>query len=229
MLKSLQSVRFLPLGRRLRAGMGSRSARAVAVVLLIGSLPFAGLLAKELQTNDSPSSKRSEPAAPRGGGKIDTAPVRETSGLVLQKGEWKYECMECHRGIKAKWHYDRPMIEHRDLRLRHGNNRFCLNCHHPTNRNVYVDYDGSEISAEHVELLCAKCHGPQHRDWKAGVHGRINGYWDTSAGAQERLVCIQCHDPHDPGFKAIKPLSPPTYPARAAGSRPHHADATTHP
>ena len=54
----------------------------------------------------------------------------------------------------------------------HGNNRFCLNCHHPTNRKAFVDYDGSEIAEADVVLLCAKCHGPTYRDWQAGVHGR---------------------------------------------------------
>lgn len=125
--------------------------------------------------------------------------------------------MECHRSLGAKWHHDRPLTEHRGLELKHGNNRFCLNCHHPDNRNAFVDYDGSEIPAAGVVDLCAKCHGPQHRDWKAGVHGRPNGFWDSSRGQKQRLLCIECHDPHDPAFKAMQPLAAPTYPARAAG------------
>ncbi len=142
------------------------------------------------------------------------------------KAGWTYNCMECHKLFPARWHYDRPMNEHKDIHLEHGENRFCLNCHHPTNRNVFVDYDGAEIAQADVVKLCAKCHGTIYRDWQAGVHGRQNGYWNSSLGEHTRLRCIQCHDPHSPTFKAMKPLAPPAYPARAAnqprGKEPHH-------
>ena len=144
---------------------------------------------------------------------------REPSGLVYVKAGFSYRCMECHSGIKAKWRYERPMIEHTRLELRHGTNSFCLNCHHPENRDNYVHYDGSEIPADRVELLCRKCHGPQYRDWQAGIHGRVNGYWKGEIGPQEKLLCTQCHDPHDPAFKPMRPMPAPTYPARAAGDR----------
>jgi hypothetical protein len=147
---------------------------------------------------------------------LDKTPPRETKGLDLVRMGWTYNCLECHRLFPAKWHYDRPMAEHRDLRLEHGNNRFCLNCHHPTNRNAFVDYDGAEIAQAEVVLLCAKCHGPLYRDWQAGVHGRGNGFWNPSQGPKTKLRCIQCHDPHAPQFKSIKPLAPLRYPPRAA-------------
>ncbi len=130
---------------------------------------------------------------------------------------WAYNCMECHKLFPARWHYDdRPFIEHKDIKLEHGNNRFCLNCHHPTNRNAFVDYDGSEIAESDVVKLCAKCHGTIYRDWEAGVHGRENGYWNTTLGNRTKLRCIQCHDPHNPKFRDMKPLAPLRYPKRAA-------------
>jgi hypothetical protein len=149
---------------------------------------------------------------------LDRSTPREPTGLELNRGTWKYDCMECHRSLGAKWHLKKPLMEHRDIELKHGNNRFCLNCHHPENRNAFVDYDGAQIPEADVVLLCAKCHGPQHRDWMVGAHGRRNGYWDLQSGESERLDCINCHDPHDPAFKAMEPLPAPTYPARAAGS-----------
>lgn len=158
---------------------------------------------------------------------LDKEPVRQEKGLELSKTGWTYDCMECHASLKAKWHLGEQLMEHRDLELNHGTNRFCLNCHHPENRNVFVDYDGSEIAEEDVVLLCGKCHGPQHRDWMKGAHGRRNGYWDVSRGESEKLACIQCHDPHDPAFKAMEPLAGPTYPARAAGkpdNKSHHEE-----
>lgn len=154
---------------------------------------------------------------------LDKTPPRATKGLDLVKLSWTYNCMECHTLLKARWHYDRPLVEHKDIRLEHGNNRFCLNCHHPTNRNAWVDYDGAEIAQADVVQLCAKCHGTTYRDWNAGVHGRQNGHWDAAKGDKTKLRCIQCHDPHSPKFQAMKPLPPLTYPSRAAGADAAHA------
>jgi len=162
---------------------------------------------------------------------LDKAPPRETKGLDLVKLGWTYNCMECHKLLKQpKWHYDRPMAEHQDITLQHGNNRFCLNCHHPTNRNAFVDYDGSEIKQADVVLLCAKCHGTTYRDWQAGVHGRQNGFWNKELGESTKLRCIQCHDPHDPKFQSMKPLPPLQYPVRAAGgSARNKGESQAHP
>jgi len=160
-------------------------------------------------------------------GRLDKTPPRATKGLDLVKAGWTYNCMECHKLLKARWDYtDRPINEHKNVVLSHGNNRFCLNCHHPTNRNAFVDYDGTEIAEAEVVLLCAKCHGTIYRDWQAGVHGRENGYWNTSRGNKTKLRCIQCHDPHSPKFKEMKPLAPLTYPARAANAPAAHQTAT---
>lgn len=158
---------------------------------------------------------------------LDKTPPRQTVGLDLVRSGWTYNCMECHKLFPAKWHYDRPLVEHRTIQLQHGENRFCLNCHHPTNRNAFVDYDGAEIAQADVVTLCAKCHGTIYRDWKAGVHGRQNGYWNAASGEKTKLRCIQCHDPHAPKFQPIKPLAPLRYPPRAANPPDHKA--TAHP
>ena len=147
---------------------------------------------------------------------LDKTPPRATVGLDLVKNGWTYNCMECHSLFSAKWRYDRPMAEHQNIKLDHGNNRYCLNCHHATNRNAFNDYDGSEIAQTEVVQLCAKCHGTTFRDWQAGVHGRQNGYWLSEKGTKTKLRCIQCHDPHSPKFKPMQPLPPLRYPPRAA-------------
>lgn len=160
---------------------------------------------------------------------LDKAPPRKTVGLDLIRNGWTYNCMECHKLFPPKWHYDRPLNEHKDIRLDHGNNRFCLNCHHPANRNAFVDYDGGEIAQADVVQLCAKCHGTIYRDWQAGVHGRSNGYWNSQSGPKTKLRCIQCHDPHSPKFTPMKPLPPLQYPPRAPhppdNQSPQHAAA----
>ena len=156
---------------------------------------------------------------------LDKTPVRATKGLDLVKETWTYDCMSCHKILESKWKYDRKLYEHEHIELDHGNNRFCLNCHHPKNRNAFVDYDGTEILEENVVLLCAKCHGPNYQDWKAGAHGRTNGFWDKTRGKQTKLRCIQCHDPHAPSFALIESEPAPTYPKRAAGSGKPHGHA----
>ena len=213
--------------RRVRAGRRLRVAAAVlAGVVSIGvfivvqaqNLPATRAVGGELPK--LPTVPRPPAQQPPVGAAADThldkTPPRETKGLDLVKLGWTYNCMECHRLFPAKWQYDRPMNEHKDIKLNHGNNRFCLNCHHPQNRSAFVDYDGSEIAQADVVQLCGKCHGPTFRDWQAGVHGRQNGYWDPKKGEKTKLRCIQCHDPHSPDFQAVKPLAAPSYPPRAA-------------
>lgn len=147
---------------------------------------------------------------------LDKVPPRVLMGLDLERMGWKYDCMECHKHVDdPRFDREEIKVEHEDIIFNHGNNRYCLNCHHAENRNAFVDYDGSEIAEADVTLLCAKCHGPKYRDWKAGVHGRQNGYWDSSKGAKSKLRCIQCHDPHAPAYPNIKPMAAPLYPKRA--------------
>jgi len=201
-----------------------------AIVMILAVSGWCGVSAQEsigttAHLPDLPEVARPAAEQPPVGlptdGHLDKAPPRATRGLDLVKLGWTYNCMECHKLLKARWHYDRPLVEHRDVKLQHGNNRFCLNCHHPTNRNAFVDYDGSEIQQADVVLLCAKCHGPTYRDWQAGVHGRQNGHWNREMGQRTKLRCIQCHDPHSPKFQSMPPLAPLRYPSRAAGGPSH--------
>lgn len=202
-------------------GVNRRAARWW--IVSIAAIAGGAILLNELTAQAPLDGEAALPAAPdaRADTYLDKEPSRRISGLAYKRTDWVYDCMECHRSLKANWHLPEQLMEHRGLELKHGSNRFCLNCHHPTNRNVYVDYDGAEIAQMDVVLLCAKCHGTQHRDWLIGAHGRRNGYWDTGRGESDRLSCIQCHDPHDPSFKPMKPLAAPTYPSRAAGGRNH--------
>lgn len=142
---------------------------------------------------------------------IDPAPVRrprrEPSYPVAV---YSYRCSDCHAIItpRAGETY-RTATQHREIRLEHGINTSCFNCHHPSNRDVFVGDDGVEIPWGQSSRLCAKCHGPVFRDWQHGAHGRTNGYWDTSRGVQTRRGCIECHDPHRPPFPGLPPAPPP--------------------
>ena len=66
-----------------------------------------------------------------------------------------------------------------------------------------------------------QCHGTIFRDWREGIHGRREGYWN---GAKSYLLCAHCHNPHAPRFQAIEPLPPPVRPQflRAAAEEGHN-------
>lgn len=138
---------------------------------------------------------------------VDPAPVRKISDALRYEGD---RCSDCHEAGEAP--EEDPVgeeTEEHDITLEHGRNTRCFNCHHPTERDFFINYDGSTIPYEDVVLLCAKCHGPHYRDWRMGAHGRRNGYWNPKLGPQRTLVCIECHDPHSPHFKPLKPAPGP--------------------
>lgn len=155
---------------------------------------------------------RAEAASERQPVRVSKEPVRgKVRPLRLERTGFSYACMECHQSIETRRGPKRLLAEHEDIILDHGRNNDCLNCHHPENRDAYVDYADGEISSTAPQLLCAKCHGPTYRDWEAGIHGRRSGYWDTAVGEQHRLACIQCHDPHRPQFAPMAPMRGPAY------------------
>ncbi len=141
---------------------------------------------------------------------IDTQPVRgEFQPLRLKRYGFVFKCTECHQTFRSPVERRVLVAEHTDLKLDHGRNDYCFNCHHLTNRGAYSAHDGSEISSDEPTELCAKCHGLVYRDWEIGAHGRVAGYWDRTKGQADRLFCIQCHDPHAPKFPKIAPMSGP--------------------
>lgn len=142
---------------------------------------------------------------------FDTTPVRgEFRPLRYRRGSFEYRCTECHNDFSSPRRQQNLEGEHADIdaRFDHGLNTYCVNCHHQTDRNSYVDHDGSPIPSSEPAKLCAKCHGPTYRDWQAGVHGRLNGSWLRSSPERTRLLCIQCHDPHAPKFAPMVPDPP---------------------
>lgn len=140
----------------------------------------------------------------------DPTPVRQPHlQPEYQAGVFTYRCSECHKIIASPPETFRTLTQHREIQLEHGINTRCFNCHHPTNRDAFVDDYGREIPWDHPPVLCGKCHGPVYRDWQHGSHGRTNGYWDRTKGEQTRRRCIECHDPHRPSFPALAPAPGP--------------------
>lgn len=106
---------------------------------------------------------------------------------------------------------------------KHGRNNNCFNCHNETNLVLLQPRDGRDLTFADSSQLCGSCHGPTYRDWLAGAHGRISGYWDRGAppgSAEEirespktaryqRKDCVNCHNPHAPPFPSRKPAPGP--------------------
>ena len=124
----------------------------------------------------------------------------------------------------------RPLFAHAVIKLDHGSNDRCYNCHLIQDRNKFTANDGSGIMAENVERLCARCHGLIYNDWKAGTHGVWRGKWMAPAAFEaENFKCTHCHDPHAPKFQFKKYAPPPVWPEHfvlQSGEEPPHPDSS---
>lgn len=141
--------------------------------------------------------------------RLDLRPPRRNLGdpPVIRINEFNRTCMDCHRMFLNK----EPMSkleQHQNIKLRHGINTRCYNCHDLEDRDRLVLRDGTTIPYAEVVSLCAQCHVETDRDWQLGLHGRRIGFWDLSRGPYERFVCTQCHDPHRPRHPIMEGLQP---------------------
>lgn len=120
-----------------------------------------------------------------------------------------FPCSECHADLEVN-ETRRVLDFHEDIVLKHAEEqRWCLDCHNPKNRDKLRLANGQVIFFEKSYLLCGQCHGTIYRDWKAGVHGKRTGFWN---GRKQYRLCVHCHNPHNPKFKPLKPLPPPIRP-----------------
>ncbi len=122
-----------------------------------------------------------------------------------------YPCSQCHAGMEANPER-RELMFHTEIAegFNHAEEqRWCLDCHNPDDRDKLRLVGGKLISFEESYELCGQCHGTIYRDWKVGVHGRRTGQWN---GKKEYRLCVHCHYPHWPRFAPLKPLPPPIKP-----------------
>ncbi len=169
---------------------------------------------------------------PRPSGELHPTVVRmpgkrvgvETDRLAPDGSPVDASCMSCHatRPPDRETRFEAELDDfHQGLHLAHGD-QSCLACHDSGNYDRLGLADGRSIAFEDSMQLCAQCHGPQHRDWRNGSHGGMNGYWDLRQGPRERLSCLACHDPHAPAWKQLLPAPPP------ADALPHPTGAGHH-
>ena len=128
-----------------------------------------------------------------------------------------FPCSDCHADLEPD-PTPRVLGMHEEIAesFHHAEQqRWCLDCHNPDNRDKLRLANGQLIDFEHSYELCGQCHGTIYRDWKAGVHGKRTGYWN---GRKEYRLCVHCHNPHHPRFEPIVPEPAPTRP-EAIGNR----------
>jgi hypothetical protein len=164
---------------------------------------------------------------------LETTPWRRTyADLVKAKEDLSdYDCYGCHEKNKPpplRFDDNHKIIipkEHSDIEMGHGShdrNNLCFNCHNEQNLLTLQVRDGREVKFDNIPPLCGSCHGPTFRDWEAGAHGRMSGYWDRSKGEPQRLSCANCHNPHAPRIPT-RPPAPGPHPLREGSApAPHH-------
>ncbi|RMF75544.1 MAG: hypothetical protein D6744_13315 [Planctomycetota bacterium] len=158
---------------------------------------------------------------------MTTAPRRIALGdpPTVQIGAFRQTCMDCHRMFPPADDPPKQLMQHTHIKLDHGINDRCRNCHDPEDRNRLVLHGGESIPYERVVELCAKCHGPTYHEWQRGAHGRTNGYWNPAFGPVRKLKCTECHDPHSPRHPAmdpVRPLPPPNTLRMGEPRKPSH-------
>jgi formate-dependent nitrite reductase cytochrome c552 subunit len=167
---------------------------------------------------------------------LDTATVRRSyADLVRAKEDLSdFDCYVCHeKGKPPTLRFDTNQVlvipkEHADVVMGHGShgrNNNCFNCHNETNLELLQTRDGRPVKLSDSPQLCGSCHGPTYRDWEAGVHGRVSGYWDQKLGPAERKQCVNCHNPHSPKFPGRKP-APGPHPLRASAKSPAETESS---
>ncbi len=126
-----------------------------------------------------------------------------------------FPCSNCHAALEVNTKRRELKDEHTSIKLHHGEQLWCLDCHNASDRDKLKLADGTTINFTESYRLCGQCHGNVYRDWKEGVHGKRIGYF--AGGQRTYFLCVSCHNPHDPKFKPLKPEPPPIRPEMQYG------------
>lgn len=138
---------------------------------------------------------------------------RVATGLLDHQGrEAGVACMTCHATREPDHEHGLgglvPDEFHQGLKYAHAG-MSCVSCHNADDYDALRLADGRRLAFAEAQQLCAQCHGPQTRDYRAGSHGGMTGYWDKTKGPRIRNTCTDCHDPHAPAYPAWAPVFPP--------------------
>jgi hypothetical protein len=167
------------------------------------ALPPPAQPAKESACDRSGKPMVSEEPVPTPS-RLSVTPPALTDGI--------FPCSDCHAEMKPDLQRRELRDEHTAIFLQHAAGQlWCLDCHHPEDRDTLRLVTGEGILFAESFRLCGQCHGKQLRAWQVGIHGRRTGHWN---GEKEYMLCTRCHNPHIPRFQAPTPLPPPERPGR---------------
>lgn len=187
----------------------------MSVLLLSAELVFAAKTKEAdrpgqlVVTEKSSTDQQQQPAAD-----IKNRPKEKIFAVPRPPfSEGAFPCSQCHKYMKPN-EKRRTLTEyHTEIVLHHAEGqRWCTDCHNLVNRDKLRLVSGELVDFTESYRLCGQCHGDKFRDWKVGVHGKRTGDWN---GDKQYLLCVHCHNPHDPKFKALKPMPPPDRPGKA--------------
>lgn len=148
------------------------------------------------------SAERPPPKAAPAQKEFSVAPPPLTEGI--------FPCSQCHQGMPVNRTPRRLEQFHQDIELKHMPGGWCFDCHNPADRDKFRLANGTLVGFDESYKVCGQCHGPVLRDWKLGIHGKRTGMWN---GEKQYYLCVNCHYPHQPKFKAIEPMPPPARPS----------------
>ena len=146
-------------------------------------------------------------------------------GKILENTVMPGNCFICHSVQVPDPNVIRPQFAHATIKLEHGANNRCFNCHHIYDRDSLAGDGESRIPFATPEKLCARCHGLIVKDWQEGAHGLRQGGWLIADGKSPiNYTCTECHDPHSPKFKYGIATPAPTWPEKTIRKTRHSDD-----
>jgi len=146
-------------------------------------------------------------------------------GKILENTVMPGNCFICHSVQVPDPNVIRPQFAHATIKLEHGANNRCFNCHHIYDRDSLAGDGESRIPFATPEKLCARCHGLIVKDWQEGTHGLRQGGWLIADGKSPiNYTCTECHDPHSPKFKYGVAAPAPTWPEKTIRKTRHSDD-----
>jgi hypothetical protein len=171
------------------------------------ALAVAALMAGAVLASAAPGRAPPPPAAP-------APPAKPEEHAVLTQpppfSEGIFPCTQCHEGEPDATRRELQFHDEIQAKFDHdAEHRWCLDCHHPSNRDVLRLASGATVPFTESYRLCGQCHGDKYRDWRSGVHGKRVGQWD---GKKTWFLCVNCHDPHSPAFAPLAPEPRPLRP-----------------
>jgi hypothetical protein len=209
-----------------------RRTNAVLLAVCLGFFALAAALLSNFWGQSEPVAQ----IPPVNPSFLDTTAWRKSySDLVREKADLSdFDCYTCHdKKNPPPLRFDKNQVlvvpeEHAEVKMGHGShnrNNLCYNCHNEGNLLTFSTRSGTAIKFADSPQLCGSCHGPNLRDWEAGVHGRMNGYWNRKLGEARRLDCVNCHNPHAPRIPT-RPPAPAPHSLHQAPAAPAPSEAT---